>query len=78
MINGSPGDTFENSTCKYEKRKYVYSNIKHIYQIHIMQLRCIKCAFLYHDTHEIITSFKFDVLKMNNTVTPTYYMQPNI
>jgi hypothetical protein len=21
MINGSPGDTFENCTCKYEKKK---------------------------------------------------------
>ena len=47
------------------KRKYVYSNIKHIYHFHIMQLRCIKCAFFYHATYEIITSFKLDALKIN-------------
>ena len=30
-----------------------------------MQLRCIKCAFFYHATYEIITSFKLDALKIN-------------
>jgi hypothetical protein len=36
-----------------------------MHHFHIMQLRCIKCAFFYHATYEIITSFKLDVLKIN-------------
>jgi hypothetical protein len=36
-----------------------------MYHFHIMQLRCIKCAFFYHATYEIITSFKLDALKIN-------------
>lgn len=64
MINGSPGDTFEISICigcKDEKKE----NIKYIYRLHSMQLRCIKCAFFAHNTYGIITSFKLVVLQIN-------------
>jgi hypothetical protein len=35
MINGSPGDTFENSICKDEKKEYAFSVILNIYIIYI-------------------------------------------
>ena len=52
-------------SAKTRKRKYVINNIKLIYHLHIMQLRCIRCALFYHDKYEIINLLKHAVLQIN-------------